>query len=33
MFILEKYHIGEFQCSFWPSEMRSEMKKLGIKLK
>ena len=33
MFILEKYHIGEFQRSFWPSEMRSEMKKLGIKLK
>ena len=33
MFVLEKYHIGEFQRSFWPEEIRSEMKKIGIKLK
>jgi asparagine synthetase A len=33
MFILEKYHIGEFQRSFWPTEIRDEMAKLGIKLK
>ncbi len=33
MFILEKYHIGEFQRSFWSKEIRDEMKKMGIKLK
>ncbi len=33
LFILEKYHIGEFQASFWPNEIRDEMKKVGVKLK
>ncbi len=33
LFILEKYHIGEIQYSFWSQKTRNEMKKIGIKLK
>lgn len=33
LFILEKYHIGEIQSSFWPQEMRDNMKKIGVELK
>ncbi|MGL4183645.1 MAG: aspartate--ammonia ligase [Metamycoplasmataceae bacterium] len=33
LFLLEKYHIGEFQRSFWTHNHREEMKKLGIELK
>lgn len=33
LFILEKYHIGEFQCSYWPEEIRKKMSKIGIKIK
>lgn len=33
LFILEKYHIGEFQASIWPNEIREEMHKIGVKLK
>ncbi|MGL5591798.1 MAG: aspartate--ammonia ligase [Metamycoplasmataceae bacterium] len=33
LFILEKFHIGEFQASFWPKEHREKMLKEGVKLK
>ncbi|MGL6125062.1 MAG: aspartate--ammonia ligase [Metamycoplasmataceae bacterium] len=33
LFMLEKYHIGEFQSSFWPDEVRKELEKVGVKLK
>ncbi|MDK2819623.1 MAG: aspartate--ammonia ligase [Mycoplasmataceae bacterium] len=33
LFILEKYHIGEFQRSFWPKEVKEQMAVLGITLK
>ncbi len=32
MFFLNKAHIGEVQCSLWPEEMISELKKKGISL-
>ncbi|MGL5308553.1 MAG: aspartate--ammonia ligase, partial [Metamycoplasmataceae bacterium] len=33
LFILEKFHIGEFQASFWPNELKEKMLKEGVKLK
>ncbi|MGL4343248.1 MAG: aspartate--ammonia ligase [Metamycoplasmataceae bacterium] len=33
LFFLEKYHIGEFQRSYWSEKHRIEMKKKGIELK
>ncbi|MGL5733060.1 MAG: aspartate--ammonia ligase [Metamycoplasmataceae bacterium] len=33
LFILEKFHIGEFQASFWPDDVREKMMKEGVKLK
>lgn len=33
LFILEGYHIGEFQRSFWPKEIKTKMANLGIQLK
>lgn len=32
MFYLQKKHIGEVQSSYWPKEMREELKKKGIDL-
>ena len=32
MFYLQKQHIGEVQSSYWPDEMREELKKKGINL-
>ncbi len=33
LFVLEQYHIGEFQSSFWPQDIIDEMTKLEVKLK
>ena len=32
MYYLQKQHIGEVQASYWPKEMKEELKKKGIKL-
>ncbi|MGL5438492.1 MAG: aspartate--ammonia ligase [Metamycoplasmataceae bacterium] len=33
LFLIEKYHIGEFQRSYWTHHHREKMKKLGVELK
>ena len=32
MFFLQKAHIGEVQVSYWPDEMREELKKKSVNL-